>query len=154
MKVNKKQLEALIRESVEEEISNLNEEELDELLGGLRGLAGSAGAGLKRAAGAVGGAVGGVAKGAMNAVGGAVRNAAGAVQGAYQAGEAGAAVQNVGKGIQAAIAAADKAIKNAGQDQNLVNKIDNVKGILAHAGEQLAESGTRKKILRRKTNQS
>jgi predicted house-cleaning noncanonical NTP pyrophosphatase (MazG superfamily) len=45
MKVNKKQLEAMIRESVEEEISNLNEEELDELLGGLKGLAGAAGIG-------------------------------------------------------------------------------------------------------------
>ena len=144
MKVNKKQLEAMIRESVEEEISNLNEEELDELLGGLKGLAGGAGAGLKRAGQAVaggarraGGAIAGAARGAAGAVAGAASGAAGAVKGAYQAGERNSLIQGLNKSIQNTVAVADKAIQAAGGDQNLINALDQVKQIVAHAGEQM-----------------
>lgn len=166
MKVNKKQLEALIRESVEEGINSLNEEELDELLGGLKGLAGGAGAGLKRAGQAVaggaqkvGGAIAGAARGAAGAVAGAASGAAGAVKGAYQAGERTSLIQGLNKSIRNTVAAADKAIQAAGGDQNLINSLDQVKQIVAHAGEQmknekLAESlneGKKPRTLRRKT---
>jgi hypothetical protein len=170
MKVNKKQLEAMIRESVEEEISNLNEEELDELLGGLKGLAGAAGAGLKRAGQAAAGAAqkagtaaAGAVRGAGQAVAGVAGQAAGAVKGAYQAGERNSLIQGLNKSIQNTVAVADKAIQSAGGDQNLINALDQVKQIVAHAGEQmktekLAEAlkeGKKPikpgKILRRKT---
>lgn len=144
MKVNKKQLEALIRESVEEEISNLNEEELDELLGGLKGLAQGAGAGLKRAgqalatgAGNVGTAIAGAAKRAGSGISNAATKAGGAVKGAYQAGERTSLIQNLNKSIQNTVAVADKALQAAGGDQNLINALDQVKQIVAHAGEQM-----------------
>lgn len=166
MKVSKKQLEGMIRESVEEEISNLNEAELDELLGGLKGLMGGAGAGLKRAgqavssrANKVGSAVAGAARGAGQALAGAASNAAGAVKGAYQSGEKASSVQTLNKSIQSTIAAADKALQNAGGDQNFINAVDQVKQIIAHAGEQmkieklaecLREEKSATKTLRRK----
>lgn len=166
MKVTKRQLEAMIRESVNQQVGTLNEEELEELLGGLKGLAGAAGAGFKKAGQAVAGvaqragnAVAGAAQTAGNAVAGAARGAgravsgaadratgaiqgaaagaAGAVKGAYQAGEQKSAIQAVDKGIKSTVAAADKAIQMAGTDQNLINALDNIKGIVAHAGEQM-----------------
>jgi hypothetical protein len=110
MKVNKKQLEALIKESVEEQISNLNEEELDELLGGLKGVAQGAGAGLKRAGQAVkgaaaraGSAVAGAARGVGGAVSGVAGQAASAVKGAYQHGEKTASLQKAQTELQKAI---------------------------------------------------
>lgn len=174
MKVNKKQLETMIRESVHEEISNLNEEELDELLGGLKGLAGGAASGIAAGARKAGGAIAGAARGvgnaiaggaqrASSAVSGAASGAVGAVKGAYQAGERNSLVQSLNKSIQNTVAVADKAIQAAGGDQNLINALDQVKQIVSHAGEQmktekLAEAlkegkqpGKSTKTLRRKT---
>lgn len=144
MKVNKKQLEALIKESVEEQISNLNEEELDELLGGLKSLAQGAGAGLKRAgqavasgASKVGSAIAGAAQDVGTGIAGTATKAAGAVKGAYQAGERSSLIQNLNKSIANTVALADKAIQSAGGDNNLINALDQVKQVVAHAGEQM-----------------
>lgn len=136
MKVSKKQLEAMIRESVEEEITSLNEEELDELLGGLKGLVGGAGAGLKRA----GQAVAGRATQAADTVKGAATQAAGAVKGAYQAGEKQAALNAVKKGIAGVITTIDQAIQKTGGDANAQHDLENVKAAISNAQQALAES--------------
>ena len=148
MKVTKSQLEALIRESVNEQVSNLNEEELEELLGGLKGMFGAAGAGIKKGAQAVGSAVGGAAQRAGSAVTGAARTAgsavtgaaqragsavtgaaagaAGAVKGAYQAGEATAALGNVKKAIQAVGTTVDKALQTVKADPEKTARFQSV----------------------------
>ena len=151
MKVNKKQLEALIRESVQEEISNLNEEELDELLGGLRGLAGGAASGIAGAARKAGGAIAGAARNAGTAVSGAARNAgtavsgqvgkaAGAVKGAYQTGEKQSAIAAVKKGIQNVVTTIDQALQKVGNDPNAQHDLENVKAAVTSAQTALAES--------------
>jgi hypothetical protein len=115
MKVTKKQLENMIRESVEEEIGSLNEEELNELLGGLKNLFGtgakavqgaaqSAGKAVSGAAQTAGRAVSGAAQKAGTAISGVAGQAAGAVKGAYQQGEKTSALSKVGKELQNAIA--------------------------------------------------
>lgn len=156
MKVTKTQLEAMVLEAVQAEVKTLNEEELAELLGGLKGMfqAGAKGvaSGAQKAAGAVAGAANqaaGAVKGAAQQVGGAVKGAAqqaaGAVKGAYQQGETQAAVQNVSKGIQNMIATVDKAIQTTGKtDPNLAHTLDNVKGGLQSAASALTE-GTKPK---------
>jgi hypothetical protein len=130
----------------------------------------SGGAGLKRAGQAAAGAAqkagtaaAGAVRGAGQAVAGVAGQAAGAVKGAYQAGERNSLIQGLNKSIQNTVAVADKAIQSAGGDQNLINALDQVKQIVAHAGEQmktekLAEAlkeGKKPikpgKILRRKT---
>lgn len=144
MKVTKSQLEALIRESVNEQVSNLNEEELEELLGGLKGMFGAAGAGIKKGAQAVGGAaqragsavqgaaqragsaVTGAAQRAGSAVTGAAAGAAGAVKGAYQAGEATAALGNVKKAIQAVGTTVDKALQTVKADPEKTARFQSV----------------------------
>lgn len=163
MKVNKKQLEAMIRESVEEEISNLNEEELDELLGGLKGLAGGAGAGLKRAGQAVaggarraGGAIAGAARGAAGAVAGAASGAAGAVKGAYQAGEKKSALAAINKALTNALGVVDQAVQKMGNDPDAQELVDFEAQLtnLQHTfdAQLLRENKTpAKKTLRRKT---
>jgi hypothetical protein len=146
MRVNKSQLEAMIRESVKEEIGNLNEEELQELLGGLRGLAGGAANAAKRA----GGAIAGAARGAGQAVAGAASNAAGAVKGAYQAGEKQAAITAVKKGIQNVVKTIDQALQKVGNDPNAQHDLENVKAAVTSAETALTESKNLK-TLRRKT---
>ena len=143
MKVNKKQLEALIRESVQEEISNLNEEELDELLGGLRGLAGGAVDAARKA----GGAIAGVARNAGTAVSGQVGKAADAVKGAYQTGEKQSAIAAVKKGIQNVVTTIDQALQKVGNDPNAQHDLENVKAAVTSAQTALAES----KSLRQRT---
>jgi hypothetical protein len=108
-------------------------------------------------------AAAGAVRGAGQAVAGVAGQAAGAVKGAYQAGERNSLIQGLNKSIQNTVAVADKAIQSAGGDQNLINALDQVKQIVAHAGEQmktekLAEAlkeGKKPikpgKILRRKT---
>ena len=140
MKVNKKQLEALIRESVQEEISNLNEEELDELLGGLRGLAGGAASGIAGAARKAGGAIAGAARNAGTAVSGQVGKAAGAVKGAYQTGEKQSAIAAVKKGIQNVVTTIDQALQKVGNDPNAQHDLENVKAAVTSAQTALAES--------------
>lgn len=140
MKVTKKQLENLIRESVIEQIDSLNEEELNELLGGLKGLTQGAVQGAK----AVGGAAYGKAKAAVgNAaakVNTAATNAAGAVKGAYQAGEKQAALNAVKKGIAGVITTIDQAIQKTGDDANAQHDLENVKAAISNAQQALAES--------------
>jgi len=157
MKVTKNQLQALIRESVQEEIGNLNEEELQELLGGLRGLAGGASNLAKKAGGAVAGAARGVgaaassaAKRAGGAVAGAAGAAAGAVKTAYQTGEKQAAISSVKKGIQGVVATIDQALQKVGNDPNAQHNLENVKAAITSAQAALAESKNLK-TLRRKT---
>lgn len=156
MKVNKKQLESMIRESVEEGIGNLNEEELDELLGGLKGLAGAAGAGLKRAGQAAAGAAqkagtaaAGAVRGAGQAVAGVAGQAAGAVKGAYQAGEKQSAIAAVKKGIQNVVSTIDQALQKVGNDPNAQHDLENVKAAVTSAQTALAESRNLK-VLRKK----
>ena len=149
MKVTKRQLEALIRESVNEQVSNLNEEELEELLGGLKGMFGAAGAGIKKGAQAAGSAVGGAAQRAGSAVTGAAQRAgsavsgaaqragtavqgaaagaAGAVKGAYQAGEKQSAFNNVKKSIQNVGATVDKALQAVGSDPTDQSMLQGIK---------------------------
>jgi hypothetical protein len=140
----------MIRESVEEEITSLNEEELDELLGGLKGLVGGAGAGLKRAGQAVAGratqaadTVKGAATQAAGAIKGAASQAAGAVKGAYQAGEKQAALNAVKKGIAGVITTIDQAIQKTGDDPNAQHDLENVKAAISTAQQALAESKKR-----------
>ena len=150
MKVNKKQLEALIRESVEEEISNLNEEELDELLGGLKGLAQGAGAGLKRAGQAVkgaasraGSAVAGAARGVGGAVSGVAGQAASAVKGAYQHGEKTVSLQKAQTELQ-------KAIKLGVPQGELQPALQAIQGALDSPQVTVSESKQPQKTWRRK----
>lgn len=150
MKVNKKQLEALIKESVEEQIGNLNEEELDELLGGLKGLAQGAGAGLKRAGQAVkgataraGSAVAGAVKGAGQAVSGVAGQAAGAVKGAYQHGEKTASLERAQTELQ-------KAIKLGVPQGELQPALQAIQGALESPQVTMSESKVSKKAWRRK----
>ncbi len=147
MKVKRSEIEQLVRESIHEELENLSEEELQELLGGLKGMFGAAGQGIKQgaqrvagAAQAVGQKVAGAAQQAGQAVAGAAGKAAGAVKGAYQAGETTSAMQNVSKGIQSAIASVDKAIPTVSKtDPNAAHTLDNVKAGLQSAADALTE---------------
>jgi hypothetical protein len=157
MRVNKNQLEALIRESVQEEIESLNEEELQELLGGLKGLAGGAANVARRAGSAVAGAgraagaaVGGAARKAGGAVAGAAGAAAGAVKGAYQEGEKQQAISTVKKSIQGVVTAIDQAMQKIGNDPNMQNDLENVKAAVTSAQQVFAESKNLR-TLRKKT---
>ncbi|TXH08121.1 MAG: hypothetical protein E6R04_11160 [Spirochaetes bacterium] len=147
MKVKRSEIEQLVRESIHEELENLSEEELQELLGGLKGMFGAAGQGIKQgaqrvagAAQAVGQKVAGAAQQAGQAVAGAAGKAAGAVKGAYQAGETSSAMQSVSKGIQGAIATVDKAIPTVSKtDPNAAHTLNNVKAGLQSAADALTE---------------
>lgn len=147
MKVKKSDIERMVQESINEELETLTEEELQELLGGLKGMFGAAKQGVQKAGQAVAGAakqgvqaVTGAAKQAGQAVAGAAGKAAGAVQGAYQAGETQSAMQSVSKGIQSAIAQVDKAIPTVSKtDQNAAHTLDNVKAGLQSAADALTE---------------
>jgi hypothetical protein len=147
MRVKKSDIEQMVRESLKEEMQNLSEEEMQELLGGLKGLFGAAGQGIKQGAQKVAGvaqkagqAVKGAAQQAGQAVAGAAGKAAGAVQGAYQAGETSSAMQSVSKGIQNAIAQVDKAIPTVSKtDPNAAYTLDNVKAGLQSAAAALTE---------------
>ena len=147
MKVAKAQIEQMVRESIREELETLTEEELQELLGGLKGLFGAAGQGISKGAQAVKGAaqqagqaVKGAAQQAGQAVAGAAGKAAGAVKGAYQAGETKSAMQTVSTSIQKAITAVDKAIPTVSKtDANAAHTLDNVKAGLQTAADALKE---------------
>lgn len=162
MKVKKSDIERMVRESINEELETLTEEELQELLGGLKGMFGAAKQGVQKAGQAVAGAakqgvqkagqavagaakqgvqaVTGAAQQAGQAVAGAAGKAAGAVKGAYQAGETQSAMQSVSKGIQSAIAQVDKAIPTVAKtDQNAAHTLDNVKVGLQTAADALKE---------------
>jgi hypothetical protein len=158
MKVKRSEVEQLVRESIHEELENLSEEELTELLGGLKGLFGAAGQGVKQgvqkvagaaqqagqavrgAAQAAGQKVAGVAQQAGQAVAGAAGKVGGAVKGAYQAGETSSAMQSVSKGIENAIASVDKAIPTVSKtDPNAAHTLDNVKAGLQSAADALTE---------------
>lgn len=147
MKVKKSDIERMVRESINEELETLTEEELQELLGGLKGMFGAAKQGVQKAGQAVAGvakqgvqAVTGAAQQAGQAVAGAAGKAAGAVKGAYQAGETQSAMQSVSKGIQSAIAQVDKAIPTVAKtDQNAAHTLGNVKAGLQTAADALTE---------------
>lgn len=79
MKLKKSELEALIKEAVNREVSQLNEEELQELMNFLRGLGGVAAAGAQGVANA--------AAGAKQAVTNKAQAVGSAVKGAYQKGQ-------------------------------------------------------------------
>jgi hypothetical protein len=152
MKVSKKQLEALIRESVAEEIESLNEEELQELLGGLKNLFGTGAKAVQGAAQRAGTAVSGAAQKAGTAISGAAGKAAGAVKTAYQTGETQAAKQSVEKSLNTTIQTIDKALQTVGtSDQNLAHVLDNVKAGVESAKDAMVMESRRTKVLRRKT---
>lgn len=137
MKVTKAQLEEMIKECVQQEVGNLDEEQMQELLGGLRGLAGGLGQGVKSAAGKAAGAVAGVAG-----------KAAGAVRGAYQAGEKQAALASVKKGLQKVVTTIDQAMQKLVGDDNAQHDLQNVKAAISGAQSVLAESKSLTKIMK------
>lgn len=136
-KVTKSEIVQMIKEAVEKETGqSLNEEELQELLGGLGNLFKGAGQGI--ASGARN--VANVAKGAAGAVGNlgaqvgqAVGNKVGAVTGAvkatYQAGEQKAAVDNVQKSLNLAMSSIIKATNLLGSDPNNKTQVNNLMGM-------------------------
>jgi hypothetical protein len=136
MKVTKNQLEKMIQECIQQEVENLDEEQMQELLGGLRGLAGGIGQGIKNVAGK-----------AASAVGGAAGKAAGAVRGAYQAGEKQAALSSVKKGLQGVVTTIDQALQKLAGDQNAQHDLENVKAAISSAQSALAESKRLTKIM-------
>lgn len=151
MKIKKSQLESLIKEAVEAQVGPLNEEELEELFGGLKNLFGTgakavagqaakAGSAIKGAAVGAGQAVAGQAARAGQAIQGAAAGAAGAVKGAYQAGEKTAAMQSVKKSIQSVVTAVDQALQKVSGDQNATHDLENVKAAVSQAGTALAEA--------------
>lgn len=177
MKVTKEQLEKMVLEAVQAEVGQLNEEELEELLGGLKGMFGAAGKGIAKGAQAVGSgiakgvqAVGGAVKGAGQAVGqaiggaaqkagqavsGAAQKAGAAVKGAYQAGETKAAVDNVKKTVQNVAAAVDKALPLVQSDPETSSMLQGLKTQVADAQAALQEAidGKPKKWRRKQTQE-
>lgn len=162
IKVKKSQLEALIREAVQTQVSELNEEELEELLGGLKNLFGTGAKAVGGAAQRAGSAIGGAVKGAGQAVAGqaqrvgqavsgAAAGAAGAVKGAYQAGEKTAAIQSVKQSIQGVVSTVDKALQKVISDPNATHDLENVRAAVSQAATALAEAQAGKpRTLRRK----
>lgn len=156
MKVTKKQLEQLVREAVEAEVGQLNEEELDELLGGLKNVFGAGAKAVGGAAQKAGQAVQGVAQKAAGAVQqagqkvagatqGAVQGAVGAVKNAYQSGEKQAAMNSVKQGLQKVVGTVDQALQKVGNDPNAQHDLENVKAAVSSAATALAE-GRRVKV--------
>lgn len=154
MKVTKEQLEKIVLEAVQAEMSQLNEEELEELLGGLKGMFGGAAQGIARGASAVGGAVKGAAQGIGGAIHGAgqavvgqaqkagqaIKGAAGAVKGAYNVGELNS---NLGK-AKDNLANVAKLIQQFGGDPSSINAmVKQVDDLVKIVGQELTATGKR-----------
>lgn len=146
MKIKKTELESLIKEAlIAEAAGKLNEQELQELLGGLKGLFGAGAGAAKKAGKAVAGAanagVGMVKKGvqaasgavdkAASAASGAIGKAGQAVAGAYQQGEKQAAVGTVKKSIEKVISTVDAAMPKVASDPKTQHDLENVKAAVA-----------------------